>query len=268
MQKLFRLRKYEDTLCTRASSEAVDVSTPLFTSHFNEEPTMSKRRTIIIDGGSIIADPGISIGDALERAGITNLPPSVVTGGEIITPDDFNRPAPPSGMLTNLTPISKGAALRDRLLDQECDLIATRFLAQFDGRTRSLELDDNALLIRAFPLPDDISPDYINLLFVICGYPDVPPAGAFFPSNTPNREQLAKRLGGHVQANSTHVINHTPAGYRKYVEELSKRDWEWWICYRYEGWSWKLNPNNLLSGDCLYKFVENTFAALSGGHRD
>jgi hypothetical protein len=228
---------------------------------------MAKRRTIIIDGGSILADPGISIGDALRQAGMTIMPASVVAEGEIITPDDFNRPAPPSGMLTNLTPISKGAALRDRLLDQEMDLIATRFLAQFDGRTRSLELDDNALLIRSFPLPADISPDYIDLLFVICGYPDVPPAGVHIPSKTPNREQIAKRLGGHVQANSTHVLNNTPSRYRKYVEELAEQGWDW-ICYRYEDWSWKLNPNNLLAGDSLYKFVENTFAALSGGHRD
>ena len=45
---------------------------------------MAKRRVIKIDGGSIIADPGISIGDALRQAGTNIIPASVVAEGEII----------------------------------------------------------------------------------------------------------------------------------------------------------------------------------------
>jgi hypothetical protein len=229
---------------------------------------MAKRRIIKIDGESTLADTASSIRNALNEAGITNMPTSVVTGGEIIMASDFNRPAPPHDMLLNQKPIVKGATLRDRLLDQEVELIAL-FLWQFDGRERSLELDDNTLLIRAFPLPDDYSPDHIDLLFVICGYPEVPPAGVHIPAKSPNRQQIRDHLGGHVQANSTLVLDNTPASYRKYVEELAKQGWDW-ICYHYKDWSWQhpMNPNNLLAGDCLYKFIENVFAALSGGHRD
>jgi hypothetical protein len=138
---------------------------------------------------------------------------------------------------------------------------------EFDGRQRSLEMDDNKLLIGGFPLPDDFTPDHIDLLFVIAGYYEVPPASIHIPANSPNRQQITDRLGGHVQHNSSLVLDHTPASYRKYVEELAKQGWDW-ICFHHRDLSWKLNPNNLLAGDCLYKFIENIFAALSGGHRD
>lgn len=199
------------------------------------------KRIIEIDGGSILTDTGSSIRNALEQAGKSDVP-SVVIGSEIITPSDYDRPAPPHGMITNSTPIRKGGSLRERLLDQELELIATRFLGTFPGRRRSLELDDNTLLIRAFPLPDDYNPDYIDLWITISGYPNVPPPSINIPSNSPQHQQLDKHLGGHVFDSG-------------------------WICYSYNH-SWKLNPNNLLAGDCLFKFVENIFAALSGGHRD
>jgi hypothetical protein len=87
---------------------------------------MTKRRITKIDGGSILADTGSSIRDALDLAGISNVP-QVVSGGEIITQSDFNRTAPAHDMLINLIPIEKGASLRERLLDRECELIATTF---------------------------------------------------------------------------------------------------------------------------------------------
>jgi hypothetical protein len=222
---------------------------------------MARRKSAIIDGKIILDDTGGTIRDVLGRAGKGN-PPSVVSGGEIIPATDFNRPAPAHDMLTNLTPLEKGAALRDRLLDQEFELIASRFLCEFPGRERSLELDDNTLLIRAFPLPDDYNPDHIDLLLVISGYPEVPPAGIHIPSQSPLRQQIDKHLGGHV-----HGRGSLPESDLGYVEGLTNygRDW---LCYSYHNRSWKLNPNTLLAGDCLYKFIENVFAALSGGHRD
>lgn len=227
---------------------------------------MAKRRVIKVDGGAILADTGSSIRTALEQAGIEN-PMSVVAGGEIITAADFDQPLPDHDMLVNLTAISKGATLRDRLLDYECTLIATRFLVLFDDKPRSLELDDNTLIIRSFPLPDDYSIDCLDILFAVCSYPDFPPAGLHIPSNTPNRQQIREHLGGHVMANSQHVLNHTPERYRQYVEGLARDGWDW-VCYHFHDWSWKLKPHNLLAGDCLYKYVENVYAALSGGHRD
>jgi hypothetical protein len=229
---------------------------------------MATRRIRIDGSGETHIDTDTSIRDALKEAGITNIPPSVITGGEIITTRDFNRPLPAYDMLTIQTDLEKGATLRDRLLDQELVLIATRFLGEFPGRERSLELDDNSLIIRFFPLSNDYSPDYIDLLFVICGYPEVPPAGVHIPAKSPNRQQIRDRLEGHVLANSTIVLNHTPERYRKYVEELAKQGWEW-VCFHFKGWSWEhpVSPATIMQGDCLYKYVEATFAALSSGYR-
>ena len=182
---------------------------------------MAKRRFIKVDGGNIVMDTGCSIRSALEQAGIENVV-SVVSGGEIIQAADFDRPPPAYDMLTNHKPIEKGASLRDRLLDYECTLIANRFLVHFDSQPRTLELDEDALIIRAFPLPDDYSIDHLDLLFVICGYPDLPPAGVHIPSTTPNKEQIREHLGGHVMATSSYVLDHTPERYRKYVEELNR----------------------------------------------
>jgi hypothetical protein len=226
---------------------------------------MTKRR-IRIDGNVTDIDFGTSISDALKGAGLDDRA-NVIAGGEIIRPSDFNRPPPAYDMLTEQTALEKGATLRDRLLDQELVLIVTRFLYKFDDRERSVEMDDNSLIIRSFPLPKDYSPNYIDLLLVIRGYPEIPPAGVHIPGNCPNRQQIRDRLEGHVQANSTIVINHTPESYRKYVEDLAKQGWDW-VCFHFKDWSWQISPNNLLAGDCLYKYVEATFAALSSGYRD
>lgn len=91
---------------------------------------MAKRRIISIDGENYAINSQSTIRAALEEAGLES-PPSVVSGGEVITPSDYDRPAPPHGMITNVTPIEKGASLRERLLDRECELIATRFCASF-----------------------------------------------------------------------------------------------------------------------------------------
>src|SRR5205823_4639631 len=109
--------------------------------------------------------------------------------------------------------------------------------------------------IGAFPLSDDYNPDHIDLLFIISGYPDVPPAGIHIPSQSPLRQQIAEHLGGHVHGRGVF-----PESDLKYVVKFNKHGCDW-LCYSYHNHSWKLNPNNLLAGDCLYKYVENIFAA-------
>lgn len=229
---------------------------------------MAKRRTITIDGENYPIDSGSTIRTALQEAGVEN-PPSVVSGGEVITPSDYDRPAPPHGMITNPTPIEKGATLRDRLLDQEFKLIA-HFLGEFPGRPRSMEIDEATLVIRAFPLPDDYTPDHIDLLIVTLGYPTLPPAGIYIPAISPNRKQIAEHLGGHLMSGTpSHLLNHTPSSYHEQLKEVAGDGWDW-CCFHYKDWEWRkppVNPNRLLSTDGLYKFVENVFAALSGGHR-
>ena len=138
---------------------------------------------IIVNDGVVEVDPASTLRDILQWLGLAEVP-SVVANGEVITPNDYDRPAPPHGMVTNATPIVKGGypSLRQRLLDIEISLIVNRFLRQFPGMPRSLELANNTLLFRAFPLPNDYTPDHVDLLIVTWGYPDVPPAGVHIPS--------------------------------------------------------------------------------------
>lgn len=229
---------------------------------------MTKRRTISIDGENHPSHFDSTIREVLEEAGLET-PPSIVSGGEVITPGDYDRPAPPR-MILNATPIEKGGSLRDRLLDQEFKLIA-RFLWEFPGRCRFMEIDDEKLVIRAFPLPDDYTPDHIDLLIVTLGYPNVPPAGVHIPANSPNRGQIREHLNGHVMSGiPSHLLDHAPESYREQLKEVVGDGWDW-CCYRYTDWKWRkppINPNTLLSTDGLYKFIENVFAALSGGQRD
>jgi hypothetical protein len=174
-------------------------------------------RRVRIDGKFIYVEEGETIRDALRKGGMNQMPPSMVTGGEIIKPADYNRPVPSYDMLTNQQDIVKGGSVRDRLLDQEVELIATRFLADFPGRERTIELDDDTLLIGSFPLSDDYSPNYTDLLFVIHFYPDAPPAGIHIPSQSPLRGQIEKHLNGHVHGSFV-----CPEGDLKYIEKFSK----------------------------------------------
>jgi hypothetical protein len=225
-----------------------------------EITTMTSR--VRIDGKFIFVEEGDTIRDALRKAGMDQMPPSMVTGGEIIRAADYNRPVPSYDMITNQKDMVKGGSVRDRLLDQEVELIATRFLAEFPGRERSLETDDDTLFIGSFPLPDDYSPNYIDLLFVIHSYPEAPPAGIHLPSESPLRGQIEAHLNGHV-----HGIGYCPDSDLKYIKKFSQFGREW-LCLYYRDNSWKINFINLMEGDCLYKFVENAYVALSGGHGD
>lgn len=57
---------------------------------------MARRKQTIIDGEIIHVESDATIRDVLTQAGIEN-PPSVVSGGEVITASDFDRPAPAMG---------------------------------------------------------------------------------------------------------------------------------------------------------------------------
>jgi hypothetical protein len=105
-------------------------------------------RRVKINGKFIYVEEGETIRDALRKGGMNEIPPSIVTGGEIIKVADYNWPVPSYDMLTNQSDMVKGGSVRDRLLDQEAELIATRFLAEFPGRERTLEMDDDTLFSR------------------------------------------------------------------------------------------------------------------------
>jgi len=226
-----------------------------------------RKRTISVDGNNHISvDEETSIRQALTMAGFETetMPPSITSGGEIITASDYDRPVPAPTMITNQTDMVKGAPLRNRLLDYEFELIS-HFVSEFPGKPRSIELDDNYLLIRSFPLPDSHIVDSVDLLFSISAYYAAPPPGLHIPKNTPNRDQIAKHLGGHVFTGTPSVLlNRIPQAYRKHVEQL--KDWDW-ICFHMKDWVWTFNPLNPLASDCLYKFVEAVLVALSGKHR-
>lgn len=227
-----------------------------------------RKRTVTIDGSNHISiEPDASIEEALRMAGFESMPPSITSGGELITVTDYSRPVPSHDMTTNQTDMVKGGGtLRERLLDTEFDLI-TSFLSEFPGRQRSLEMDDDYLLIRNSPLPDSYTLDHVDLLFLISGYYEVPPAGFFIPSKTPNREEIVKHLGGHLMsATPSFALEHIPERNREQTKKLADLQWQW-VCFHFSLWTWRLNPNNLLAGDSLYKLVENVFVALAGRHK-
>jgi len=229
-----------------------------------------RKRTISVDGNNHISvDEETSIRQALTMAGFETetLPPSVTSGGELISASDYDRPVPAPTMITNQTDMEKGApTIRDKLLYYEFELIS-RFLSEFPGKPRTIELDDNYLLIRNFPLPDSYTQDNVHLLFLISGYYDFPPAGLYIPSKTSNRDQIAKHLGGRLMsATPSFVLEHVSTGFREQAKKLADLGWDW-VCFHFKGWTWKLNTSNLLAGDSLYKLIENVFVALAGKHK-
>lgn len=232
---------------------------------------MARRKQTIIDGTIVDVQPDSTIRDVLTMAGIDHIP-NIVSGGEVISARDFNRPIPPHDIITNQRNMDKGASFRDRLLNKKFDLISG-FLGKFDGIPRSVQLDHNYILINGFPLNDDYLPDdHVNILIVTVGYPDIPPAGIHFPSIARSRDKIAQHLGGHVLSRLGNFLPaHIPESYRnkitKFSNALADNGWVW-ICFHYQDWRWKFNPVNIMSGDCLYKYCcENLFAALSGGYR-
>jgi hypothetical protein len=71
-----------------------------------EITTMTSR--VRIDGKFIFVEEGDTIRDALRKAGMDQMPPSMVTEGEIISAADYNRPVPSYDMITNQKDIVKG----------------------------------------------------------------------------------------------------------------------------------------------------------------
>ena len=216
------------------------------------------RRIITVDDRDIIVDSdNPTLDEGLRRAGKSIAKGAVVPGKGIISQKDFGKTPLPDRVYTNPTDIEKGT-LRDRLINEEMDLIAKRFLATFPGKRRQIIRDDNDtyLLIANFPLPDNYDPDYVDLLIVTVGYPDVPPAGVHVPVELENLREMGRRLGGHIMPDEN-----LPKSYKQHVHELERHGWRW-ICYHYNDWQWQLNPNNLLSGDCLFKYVESLYAVL------
>lgn len=224
-----------------------------------------QKRVIPVDGNELVVegDAPVTVGQALVALGKEDAS-SVVIDAEVVRPEDYGRAVPPTGLITNQVPISKGG-LKAQLLEQEVRLIRERFLAEFPpppARGVSLDPSGDVLLIENFPLPDHYRPDFSKLAIVTVGYPDVPPAGVHVPGDDARRlSKIRSALGGHVFRASE-----LPSSYRDKVEELDDFGMEW-VCYHYDGWAWDLDPRDLLQGDCLYKYVENVYAAISGGDR-
>jgi hypothetical protein len=153
---------------------------------------------------------------------------------------------------------------RMNFLKVEVPMIA-HFLSEFEFSVPtikpSLNIEDNweYIMIKNFPLSDEFRPDHENITIVTIDYPDFGPGGIHVPNNSPNLSHIKSVLGGHVFENER--ISQLGGEYGKHVEEIP--GWTW-VCYHYDGWKWNFNPNNIMCGDNLFKFIVALYANLSG----
>ena len=175
------------------------------------------------------------------------------------------------GIVVNQTPIEKGS-VKKKFLMEDLKLIKKYFMGTFpDLKTREVFLDDelNWVKFKNFPLPDyfvDVDdqkvyyqPDKEDIVLVISEYPQDGPYGIHVKRDSPNKDKIRKSLAGHIFEN---VVG--PDDYVERVQELSNMGWDW-VCFHYaRGQHWQFNRQDMRQGDCLAKYVENLFAALSG----
>lgn len=172
---------------------------------------------------------------------------------------------------TMQTPVIRGGATRD-LLELDLSFIQS-FYNGIEPHPEGRRIDvfpnrNNAdyLVLRNFPLPDGFvdeygqlhryQPDYENIVVVIPDYPEVGPRGVHVKKDSAwNLNVIKQALKGHIYQD---VV-----GGRHDLSGLRERGWQW-ICFHYTNDEWKFNTQNIVAGDCLAKYVESLFIALSG----
>jgi hypothetical protein len=126
------------------------------------------------------------------------------------------------------------------------------FESAMNGRSRSALLGDTAeyIIVRNFPLPDRYWPDYVDLLLIMDDYPAKPPIGLYVLNN--RNEALIQQIRDQFNAFQDRAFHDAPAvqGYT-------------WICYHYNGNSWRYREDNPKRGDNVRKFLASFFAELN-----
>ena len=133
-----------------------------------------------------------------------------------------------------------------------------RWLDTFDrpdnGEQRSALLDPTGefIAIRNLPLPDGLSPDYVDALIATDGFPGLPPIGIYILNK--NNESLTGQLQERFNLfrdSSRHEAQALP-GYT-------------WICYHYADNRWSYRADDPARGDNIRKFLMGFYAELGTG---
>jgi len=169
----------------------------------------------------------------------------------------------------NQVPIRKGALsdfrIRKKFLDMELPRVCD-FLAGFrfkDARIRpEIELDDNYnwIIIHNFPLSDDYSPDYEDIIIITAEYPDNGPIGIHIRNNSKNKSKMIEKMGGGHALEREQYYQFTSPGYENIFDVPDST----WICFYYENFQWNFFPNDVMRGDNLTKYIKALQANLSG----
>ena len=117
------------------------------------------------------------------------------------------------------------------------------------------------LRIDNFPLPDKYSPDYEDIGIVTLDYPDFGPAGIHLYNSSPNLSRIRTDIG-HVIPDPSTLPDQN---YQTYVDAMP--GWTW-ICFHYSGWRWNFNPNNMMLGDTIHKYIISLYSLLDGKFYD
>ena len=150
---------------------------------------------------------------------------------------------------------------RKKFLSMEIENI-TSFLNEFSYSKKTIKpsisfgKEWEYIRIDNFPLSDAYSPDYEDIGIVILDYPDLAPVGIHIYNNSPNLQHIKYMIKGGLFDDYSAL----PLAYQDHVFEMP--GWTW-ICFRYQNFNWNFNPNNIMLGDNLYKYIVALYAALS-----
>jgi hypothetical protein len=128
------------------------------------------------------------------------------------------------------------------------------FLDEFEnteGIKRSVVLSPSSevLLIDNFPLPDNYTPDYINILLDVSEYTALPPIGLYVLNN--NNEHMIEQLKKKINAYRDTAL-HSAAPVAGYT----------WLCWSYKDNKWRYRDDAPSKGDNVCKFLNSFYAVL------
>ena len=153
--------------------------------------------------------------------------------------------------MSNSTPVSQ------KKYSQLCWEVENlqNFLDEFDrplnGELRSAQLGSTFeyISVRNFPLPDQYSPDYIDLIVLTDMFPAVPPIGIYILSK--RDKILVNQIEERFNVFEDKAFHEAPA-----IPGFT------WICTHYEKNAWKYCVDDPRKGDNVRKFLVNFYTDL------
>ena len=113
-------------------------------------------------------------------------------------------------------------------------------------------IDDNYkwIGIKNFPLPDEYSPDYMDIAIVIVDYPVHGPTGFYINSTSENISKVMLSM------------QHTSAPPFLSSPQIELPGWSWVGFQHYERQQWYFNHSDLMQGDNLANYVKAVYENL------